>query len=158
MSEKPNAKRKPSRRTGSPEEDAFLSLLITADALSRRPEKVLRDAGLTPTQYNVLRILRGSPQGLPCNEIGGRMITRDPDITRVLDRMEHCGVISRSRESKDRRLVLTRITPKGLELLAKLDAPVRQTHRAQLGHLGRGRLHLLTELLDEVRQKITKEA
>jgi DNA-binding MarR family transcriptional regulator len=136
-----------------PEENAFVSLLLTADMLSRNIEKVLRSADISPTQYNVLRILQGSPQGLPCGEIADRMISRDPDITRLLDRLETRGLVSRCRETKDRRMVLTRITPQGLRLLAELDAPVIDTHRKQLGHLGRERLRSLLELLEMARQK-----
>ncbi len=134
-----------------PEEIAFLDLLRTTDQLSRAFVPVLKAENLSPTQYNVLRILRGSPEGLPCGEIGNRMITRDPDITRLLDRLEKRALISRCREPKDRRTVLTRITPEGLKLLARLDEPVKEAHRKQLGHLGRERLKALCELLDEVR-------
>src|SRR4029077_2488679 len=97
------------RREGSPEEAAFLDLLRTADLLTRRTIGVLKAEELSATQYNVLRILRGAPQGLPCGEIARRMVTRDPDVTRLLDRMEKRSLISRSRESRDRRLVLARI-------------------------------------------------
>jgi DNA-binding MarR family transcriptional regulator len=141
------------RGTRSPEEDAFVSLVRTADLLSRKVEQVVRAAGISPHQYNVLRILRGSPQGLPCREIGGRMISRDPDITRLLDRLEKAGLVSRSRESKDRRMVLARITPQGLRLLAHLDGPITDSHREQLGHLGRERLRSLVELLDLASRK-----
>ncbi len=98
-------------------------------------------------QYNVLRILRGEPEGLPCGEIGNRMITRDPDITRLLDRMERRSLIARRREAQDRRTVLTRITPAGLTLLARLDDPVEEVHRKLLGHLGHERLKALCKLL-----------
>jgi DNA-binding MarR family transcriptional regulator len=125
----------------------FLDLLRTSDVLSRRIDYVLKNADLSSNQYNVLRILRGSPEGLACGEIGGRMITRDPDITRLLDRLEKRALISRCRESKDRRTVLTRITPAGVKLLAELDEPVQQAHRGQLGHMGRERLKALSELL-----------
>ena len=141
------------RQARIPEEDAFLSLWRTADLLSRGVERVLRSAGISPNQYNVLRILRGSPQGLPCREIGERMISRDPDITRLLDRLEKAGLVSRARETKDRRMVLTRITPQGLRLLAELDAPITDCHRQQLGHLGRERLRQLLEVLEMARQR-----
>ena len=108
---------------------------------------VLKAEDLSSTQYNVLRILRGAPEGLPCGEIANRMITRDPDVTRLLDRLEKRGLISRNRETKDRRMVLTRITDEGLELLERMDSPVRQAHERQLGHLGHERLEMLTELL-----------
>ena len=108
---------------------------------------VLKAEDLSSTQYNVLRILRGAAEGLACGEIANRMITRDPDVTRLLDRLEKRGLIARNRETKDRRMVLTRITDKGLELLERMDAPVRQAHVQQLGHLGQKRLDALTELL-----------
>lgn len=136
----------------SPEEAAFLDLLRTSDLLTRGVVQALKPADLSPTQYNVLRILRGSQEGLPCGEIAKRMITRDPDITRLLDRLEKRGLISRSREPKDRRTVLTRITREGLELLARLDEPVRETHRRQLGHLGPESLRKLAALLREARR------
>jgi len=98
-------------------------------------------------QYNVLRILRGAADGLPCGEISNRMITRDPDITRLLDRLEKRGFISRSRESKDRRTVTARLTSEGYSLLARLDEPVQDTHRQQLGHLSDKRLRELSDLL-----------
>ncbi len=147
------AKAKGSRSLGGPEEDAYICLLRTTDLLSRNAEKILKQAEISPTQYNVLRILRGAPEGLPCTEIGKRMITRDPDITRLLDRLEKRELISRCRETKDRRMVLTRISPQGLRLLRDLDGPVREMHKAQLGHLGRQRLQLLTELLEAAQEK-----
>jgi DNA-binding MarR family transcriptional regulator len=141
------------RHVGSPEESAFLELMRTTDILSRPLARLLKTEELSSTQYNVLRILRGAPEGLPCGEIGNRMITRDPDITRLLDRLEKRGLISRCRETKDRRMVLTRITDDGLALLARLDEPVQQAHRAQLGHLGRKRLQALVELVQAARSK-----
>jgi DNA-binding MarR family transcriptional regulator len=135
------------RRSGNTEESAFLDLLRTTDMLSRGLIAVLKSEDLSATQYNVLRILRGAPEGLPCGEVANRMITRDPDITRLLDRLEKRGMITRTRESKDRRLVMAQITPQGLKLLGRLDEPVQETHRKQLGHLGRERLRALTELL-----------
>jgi DNA-binding MarR family transcriptional regulator len=135
------------RPAPGPEEAVFLDLLRTSDVLSRRLAHVLKNEDLSSNQYNVLRILRGAPEGLPCGEIGNRMITRDPDITRLLDRLERRELISRCRENKDRRMVLTRISPEGLKLLARLDGPVQEAHREQLGHLGKERLKALTELL-----------
>lgn len=134
-----------------PEETASIDLFRTADLLSRAPAQLLKTEDLSATQYNVLRILRGAPKGLPCGEIGERMITRDPDITRLLDRLAKRGLIARRRETKDRRVVLTRITPEGTELLARLDAPMQQVHLKQLGHLGRNRLKTLAELLELLR-------
>src|ERR1700674_4504346 len=98
------------RRVGSAAEAAFLDLLRTTDMLSRGLIAVLKTEDISSTQYNVLRILRGSPEGLPCGEIASRMITRDPDITRLLDRLEKRGLISRCRQAKDRRMIMVRIT------------------------------------------------
>ena len=142
------------QRLASPEETAFLDLFRTCDLLSRGPAEVLKTEDLSPTQYNVLRILRGAPTGLPCGEIAGRMITRDPDITRLLDRLAKRGLIARRRETKDRRVVLTRIAPEGLEVLARLDGPIQQSHRQQLGHLGRERLKRLADLLEAARSEL----
>src|ERR1700727_2324984 len=135
------------RRHPCPEEAAFLDLLRTTDMLSRGLIAVLKTEDISSTQYNVLRILRGSPEGLPCGEIGQRMITRDPDITRLLDRLEKRGLIARWRDSKDRRMVLARIMPEGL------DGPMQEGHRKQLGHLGRERLKALCELLRAARRE-----
>jgi DNA-binding MarR family transcriptional regulator len=142
------------RRPACPEELAFLELIRTTDMLSRGLIPVLKAEDLSSTQYNVLRILRGAPEGLPCGEIASRMITRDPDITRLLDRLEKRGLISRCRETKDRRMVMARITPDGLKMLARLDEPVEGAHRNQLGHLGPSRLETLTGLLHLARNKV----
>ncbi len=142
------------RRIGSREEAAFLDLVRTCDLLSRGLVQILKTEDISPTQYNVLRILRGSPAGLPCGEIANRMITRDPDVTRLLDRMEKRGLISRSRDIKDRRTVTARITTAGLKVLGRLDEPIQDVHRKQLGHLGRNRLWALTELLATSRANV----
>ncbi len=131
-----------------------MDLLRTTDMLSRGLAHILKAEDLSSTQYNVLRILRGAADGLPCGEIASRMITRDPDITRLLDRLEKRELISRSRETRDRRTVIARITPDGLKLLARLDGPVEEGHRKQLGHLGRERLRALTELLSAARTQV----
>ena len=139
------------RRPPCLEEEVFLDLLRTTDLLGRCVARVLKADDLSANQYNVLRILRGSPDGLTCGEIASRMISRDPDITRLLDRLEKRNLISRCRETKDRRMVMTRISPDGLKLLGRLDQPVEEAHRKQLGHLGRERLRALTELLHAAR-------
>ena len=139
------------RKAALPEEAAFLDLVRTTDLLSRPLVQLLKSEDLSPAQYNVLRILRGSPDGLTCGEIGNRMITRDPDITRLLDRMEKRTLISRGRNEKDRRVVLVLITAEGLDLLDRLDHPVRDMHRSLLGHLGSERLQALRQLLDVCR-------
>jgi MarR family transcriptional regulator, organic hydroperoxide resistance regulator len=138
----------------SQEEAVFLELSRTAELLSRSVAALLKAEDLSATQYNVLRILRGAPEGLACGEIASRMITRDPDITRLLDRLEKRSLISRNRESADRRMVMARITPSGLKLLARLDEPVQQTHKDQLGHMGKKQLHALAELLQLARRKV----
>lgn len=153
MKETPQVESKP-RRTVCREEAAYLDLLRTTDMLSRPLTQLLKNEDVSPTQYNVLRILRGSPDGLTCGEIGSRMITRDPDITRLLDRMEKRNLISRCRETKDRRMVLTRIAADGLALLARLDEPVQTMHRKLLGHLGRERLNDLVSLLSACREAL----
>ena len=142
------------RRAVCPEEAVFLELLRTTDMLSRGLIIVLKTGDLSNNQYNVLRILRGSREALPCGEIASRMITRDPDITRLLDRLEKRGLISRRRETKDRRRVMAQITLEGLKLLARFDEPVQAVHRKQLGHLTRKRLRALTELLEVSRSQI----
>jgi DNA-binding MarR family transcriptional regulator len=142
------------RQPGCPEEAAFLELVRTTDLLSRGLVRVLKTEDLSSTQYNVLRILRGAPEGLPCGEVANRMITRDPDVTRLLDRMEKRDLICRNREEKDRRTVLARITPAGLKVLAHLDEPIQTAHRKQLGHLGRERLRELTELMGLARSRV----
>lgn len=136
------------------EESVFVELARTVDILSRAPARLLKVQGLSPTQYNVLRILRGAPEGLACGELSGRMITRDPDVTRLLDRLEKRGLISRSREQHDRRTVKTRITAAGLKLLTELDAPVHVLHRNQLGHLKREQLKGLSGLLRQAAGKL----
>ena len=142
------------RRAVHAGEAAFLELLRTTDLLSRGLITVLKAEDVSANQYNVLRILRGSPEGLPCGEIANRMITRDPDVTRLLDRLEKRGLVSRCRETKDRRTVMTRITPAGLTLLGRLDEPVQEAHHRKLGHLGRDRLLSLAELLRAARSKV----
>lgn len=142
------------RRVGSPEEAAFLDLLRTADMLTRGAIGVLKAKDLSLTQYNVLRILRGAGEGLTCGQIAGRMITRDPDVTRLLDRMEKRGLIWRARESRDRRRVLARITTEGRKLVDRLDEPVQKIHRKHLGHLGKDQLRALGELLAAARARV----
>jgi len=130
----------------------FIALLQAADALGQEAEHLLKAAGLTGAQYNVLRILRGAePAGLPCKGIGDRMISHDPDMTRLLDRMEKRGLITRVRQTDDRRVVKTRVTAPGLSLLKTLDQPVHDLHKRQFRHLPAARLKILSELLEELR-------
>lgn len=136
------------------EEEAFLNVIQTAEALMWGVTETLKPAGLTPTQYNILRILRGAgEQGLSCKEATERMVTKDSDVTRLLDRLEQQHWIKRERHGQDRRVVLTFITDKGLTLLAELDEPVQELHRRQLAHLGKERLQSLADLLALARAK-----
>jgi DNA-binding MarR family transcriptional regulator len=143
--------RKPFRRI---EDEAFVNIQRTADALMQGVAATLKPMGLSPSQYNVLRILRGAePGGLACREIADRMITRDPDITRLLDRLEDRGLVARSRDREDRRVITTRITEKGSRLLKELDEPIEALHVKQLGHLGNEKLRSLIDLLEGARIK-----
>ena len=136
----------------SREQEAYLSVLRTADALQTQIEGQLKNFGLTGTQYNALRILRGAgPEGLPCREIGERMITRDPDITRLLNRLEDRGFVERTRARHDRRVIYGRITAAGRNLLREMDSPIEKHSRDMLRHVGQDRLKQLIELLELVR-------
>jgi DNA-binding MarR family transcriptional regulator len=136
------------------EEEAYLNVLRTADALGRALAEMLKAGGLTATQYNVLRILRGAREdGLACGEVAERMVTRDPDVTRLLDRLESRGLIRRARETGDRRVIRTWITAEGLRLLKSLDEPVATLHERQLSRLGEKRLRTLVKVLEEAREE-----
>jgi DNA-binding MarR family transcriptional regulator len=138
----------------SREQEAYLSLLRTADALQSQIEARLKDFGLTGTQYNALRILRGAgAEGLPCREIGERMITHDPDITRLLNRLEDRGLVERTRARHDRRVIYGKITAAGLKLLREMDGPVERQGREMFRHVVQGKLKQLIELLELVRAK-----
>ena len=146
----------PARITPAPKaplgEQVFISLIRTADALTRKAEALLKPVGLSGPQYNILRILRGAGEGgLACREIGDRLISRDPDLTRLLDRLDSRGLIARSREIKDRRVVKTRITADGLRILHDLDEPVQSLHRRQLQRLSEKQLRQLLFLLEQAR-------
>lgn len=136
----------------SPEQEAFLNLLRTTDQLQAEFSRLFALHALSGPQYNVLRILRGAGgDGLPCLEIAGQMITRMPDITRLVDRLETAGLVERSRTDTDRRVVLVKITPGGLELLAKLDQPVLETHKKVMANLTEDELRELARLLTKAR-------
>jgi len=135
------------------EVEAYLNLLRTSDALARGVEQALKPSGLTQSQYNVLRILRGAgTDGLVCRELSERMVARDPDITRLLDRLEARGLVTRLRDRKDRRAITVRITAEGTRLADRLDRPIAALHRQQLSHLGTGRVRQLIRLLEQARQ------
>lgn len=133
---------------GSLYQEAQLNLGRTQAVLADAFDRMLKPFGISGTQYNVLRILRGAEaNGLCRNEIRDRLITRMPDVTRLLDRMEEAGLVSRARDDDDRRLVTTRLTALGRELVDRLDAPVEAEHRRALGHLSESQLRTLIELL-----------
>lgn len=136
------------------EEEVFLGLQRTASLLSQSLGRELKGHDLTPAQYNTLRILRGAgPDALTCGEIGERLVSPGPDVTRLLDRLEQRGLVERLRDAEDRRVVRARITAKGLDLLTELDGPVESILGRLLGHLGQARLRTFVELLDQAREK-----
>jgi DNA-binding MarR family transcriptional regulator len=135
------------------EEEALLNVLRTADCLDRAFHRISRPWGVTNTQYNVLRILRGSqPHGLTCSAIGDRMITADPDITRLLRRLKALKLIRQQRDRHDRRVVWTQISESGLELLRQMDPVIQRAPAQLLGHLGEDELRELTRLLETARK------
>ncbi len=137
-----------------PEEEAFLGLQRTASLLLQALGRDLKPHRLTPAQYNVLRILRGAaPAALTCGEIGERLVSPGPDVTRLLDRLEARGLVERLRDATDRRVVRARITAPGRELLGRLDKAVAASLRRLLGPLGRARLRQLSELLELARRQ-----
>lgn len=140
------------RPFSSVHEEVVLSVVRTADALVQPFAEVLRGVNLSLSQYNVLRILRGAEDELPCGEISERMVRRDPDLTRLLDRLEARGLIERSRGKADRRKVLAKITNDGLDVLRRLDEPIREATVQAVGHMPAARLKELAVLLDEARR------
>jgi DNA-binding MarR family transcriptional regulator len=134
------------------EVEAYLNLQRSADLLRRQTCDLLRPYGLSPTGYNVLRILRGAGSaGLPCSDVGERLVSHDPDITRLADRLAEAGLLTRDRKVRDRRVVVLRITPAGLDLLNRLDGETVALHRRQLAHLGDERLDQFIRLLEAAR-------
>lgn len=133
-------------------EETDLNIVRTAYVLIDAFENAIKSYGITATQYNVLRILRGAGEkGLCRNDVRDRLLNRMPDATRLLDRMEKGGLISRSRDSEDRRLVTTRLTRKGKQLVDQLDPLVARQHKARLGHMSEKQLTALNTLLTQVR-------
>jgi DNA-binding MarR family transcriptional regulator len=145
---------KQTRPWSSPREEAALGIARTAAVLDHALSQMLKSHGITPTQYNVLRILRGAGDaGLCRNEVGERLIRRVPDVTRLLDRMEEQGLIDRQRSDADRRFVTTCITARGLELLDELDAPMHEFHDTCLADLTDAQVAVLIDLLEVVRER-----
>ncbi len=145
---------RPKNSTPLLEEQTFVALMRAADHAQRRVAEMLKEHELSPTQYNALRILRGAgPDGLPCTEIGERMINRDPDITRLMARLEKRGLVERSRQKQDRRVIKARITERGLTLLNEMDPAVNEFQRRLLGHMGERKLTALIRLLEETEKR-----
>ena len=135
------------------EDEALVALELTAERLQWRLSEMLKPHGLSPTQYNALRILRGArDEGRSCSEIAERMVNRDPDITRLVDRLERRGLAVLSRGGRDRRVITTRITRAGLELLEALNRPVEEFNRTMLSPLGEQQLRMLIKLLEATRE------
>jgi len=134
------------------EQIAYVRLLRVADDLSWNLIELLKPVDLTPAQYNVLRILRGAePDGLACRDIGDRLINRDPDVTRLLDRLEKRSLVQRSREKKDRRVITVRITEQGHKLLKDLDKPIEALHKQQFDQLSQRQVETFISLLEKVK-------
>ena len=150
----PNLKTEIAQATpfSSPEEEALLNVMRTADVLHREFHRRTRGWGITSTQYNVLRILRGAqPHGLPCAAIGDRMITAEPDITRLLNRLKGLKLIRQRRDRSDRRVVVTHITEVGLDLLRQMDPVIQRAPQELLGHLSAPEIKELIRLLELAR-------
>lgn len=136
------------------EDEVFVNLLRTAELFLWKEAEMLKPYELTLPQYNVLRILRGAePDGLICREIGERMITRDPDVTKLLDRLEARGLVTRERQQHDRRVIVARVTEEGLKIVNELDGPSLKLTGDILGHLGERKLKTLNALLEAAREK-----
>ena len=141
------------RPFSSAEEEALLNLMRTSDVLHRAFHRKTRDWGVTSTQYNVLRILRGAqPRGLTCAAIGSRMITAEPDITRLLSRLKALKLIRQQRDRHDRRVVWTQISEPGLELLKAMDPVIERVPRELLGHMSKAELTELIKLVELARK------
>lgn len=142
----------PARRFDSAEQEAFLSLWRTYDRLRDLEDKLFATFDLTPQQYNVLRVLRAAhPEPLPTLLVAERLVSRAPDITRMLDKLEQRGLVRRERPARDRRTVLIGITDDGLALIEKIAEPLRECHARQLGHLTRAEIKSLSALLKAAR-------
>jgi len=137
-----------------PEQEAMLNILRTADQLQIRFARLFRKFGLTPQQYNILRILRGEGRPLPILEIASRMITVVPGITGLIDRLESASLVERRRCDNDRRVIYVAIAPRAVQLLAEIDAPLNAMHKQLLGHLSGEELAALIGLLEKSRQPL----
>lgn len=137
------------------EEEAVLNITRTAEVLGRQMAEFLKGYALSSAQYNILRILRGAgKEGITCSELGDRLVTRDPDVTRLLDRMETRGLVKRERSKEDRRVVVTTIAKDGLDLVNSMDEPLRSLLKGGLGKLKKKDMLELIELLEQVREAV----
>ena len=139
------------------EQEAMLNILRTADQLQIRFARLFRKFGLTPQQYNILRILRGEGRALPILEIAARMITVVPGITGLIDRLESASLVERKRCDQDRRVIYVAIAPRAVEILAEIDEPLEQLHKQTLGHMSEHDLALLSRLLEQARRPLTPD-
>ena len=138
--------------------EVFLNLLRTCQRLCEQFDALFKAHGLTNSQYDALRILRGHDEPMPAGAVAREMVKREPDITRLLCRLEDAGYVSRDRCSVDKRVVLTHLTPEGAAVLAQLDDPVRSLHREQLAHMSQEDLRTLSNLLERAREKASERA
>ena len=138
-----------------PQEEAYLNMQRTFGLLMGPVHKLLKEHKLSPPLYNILRILRGEgTAGLPSSQIGSRMVTRVPDVTRLVDRLEDAAWVKRERSSADRRVVTVVLTPAGKKLVDKLDEPIAELHRETLGHLSSAEVKELNRLLVKARSPL----
>jgi DNA-binding MarR family transcriptional regulator len=137
-----------------PEEEALLNLVRTHEFLAQKQTEFFKQFQLTPTQYNILRILRGAgKEGVTCSHASERMVTADPDITRLFDRLEARKLIERERSSQDRRVVISRISQEGLKLVNSIDKPLAELLKRLMGRIGRKKLAELIEILESLREE-----
>jgi DNA-binding MarR family transcriptional regulator len=158
-----NAKRlqhelKKRRPFDSPEQEASLNLVRTSDLLQIRFTRLFRQHRLTPSQYNVLRILRGEGKPLPILEIADRTVNVVPGITGLIDRLERAGLVQRDRSPQDRRVIFVAITPRGTKLVNELDKPVLALHKHVLGHLAPAELKEVSRLMEKIRQPLVSDS
>lgn len=142
----------------SVEQEAMLGILKTSDLLENRLARLLRQHNLTPSQYNVMRILRGEGQPMPCLDVAGRMIQVAPAITRVVEQLVSRGLIDKRQSSSDRRVFLIEPTTAGQRLLSRLDEPIQSLHRSLLGHVPKSDLRRLNQILEKAREGVAAEA
>ena len=142
---------------GRPSEEAVLNILRTSDVMTQLLTDLLKPAGLSPTQYNVLRILReAAGKGVCCRQIGERLITRDPDVTRLIDRLEKRNFLVRTREQGDRRFVTIQLTSFGLEQVNQLDDPIEKWNRKLMRNISSGETKVLIGLLERLRVQLER--